>query len=141
MKYTIVINGESHEVEVKEKGTQYIVSIDGIDYEASITEMKKEEKGKEKIEKVHVPSQPVVSAPLVSKKETAPGSVTAPMPGTVLAVHVSEGDSIKIDDVLITLEAMKMENEISSPVSGTIKEVNVKEGQTVNTGDVLLVIQ
>jgi biotin carboxyl carrier protein len=139
MKYTIVINGESHEVEVKEKGTRYIVTVDGVDYEASIIE--KKEKEKEKIEKVQLPSHPVVSSPIISKMEIVPGSVTAPMPGTVLAVHVSEGDSIKIDDVLITLEAMKMENEIPSPVSGIIKEVNVKEGQTVNTGDILLVIE
>lgn len=141
MKYRIQIDGESHEVEVKEKGSQYMVTIDGVSYQALIIEKKEEKEEKEK-KSEHVPSQPIVSAaPTVSKKEAAPGSVTAPMPGTVLSVHVSKGDTVKIDDVLITLEAMKMENEIPSPVSGTIKEIHVKEGKTVNTGDILLIIE
>ena len=136
MKYKIEINGKSHEVEVEEKGTLYVVTVDGISYEARIAEEKRK-----KLSEPQVPKTVSVSssAPL-SKAETIPGSVTTPMPGTILSVHVETGDRVEVGDVLFTLEAMKMENEISSPASGTVKKLHVKEGQTVNTGDLLAVI-
>jgi glutaconyl-CoA decarboxylase len=62
------------------------------------------------------------------------------MPGKVLKVAVSVGAQVNSGDVLLILEAMKMENEIQAPVSGTVKEVRVKDGDSVNTGDVLVVL-
>jgi biotin carboxyl carrier protein len=67
-------------------------------------------------------------------------SVTAPMPGSVMEVKVKVGDNVKDGDVLVVLEAMKMENEITAPSSGKIKSINVKKGDTVNTGDLMMVI-
>ena len=60
------------------------------------------------------------------------------MPGTIIAVKVSKGQAVKKGDVLVILEAMKMENEIMAPCDGTVASVNVNQGATVNTGDVLV---
>ena len=60
------------------------------------------------------------------------------MPGTVLKLNVKAGDSLKKGDVVIVLEAMKMENDITMPADGVIASVNVTQGASVNTGDVLI---
>ena len=67
-------------------------------------------------------------------------TVSAPMPGTINAVKVSAGQTIKKGDVLVILEAMKMENEIMAPADGTVASVNVTKGASVNTGDVLVTL-
>jgi len=63
------------------------------------------------------------------------------MPGKILAVKVVAGDTVARGDVLMILEAMKMENDILAPMEGAVKSVHVQAGDTVNTGDVLLVMQ
>ena len=70
-----------------------------------------------------------------------PGEVVkAPMQGNIIDVKVNVGDKVSSGDVLVVLEAMKLENDIIAPVSGTVKAVNVSKGQTVNNGDKLVVI-
>ena len=71
---------------------------------------------------------------------TAGTKVKAPMPGSILAVKTSVGQAVKAGDVLVVLEAMKMENDITAPCDGTIKEIVVTKGTTVNTDDVLVVM-
>ncbi len=68
-------------------------------------------------------------------------NVTAPIPGKILAVEVEPGKQVKKGDLLITLEAMKMENYIEAPVDGVVKDVKVKPGDTVKAGDILVVIE
>ena len=62
------------------------------------------------------------------------------MPGTILKVNVTAGQAVKEGDLLVVLEAMKMENEIFAPKSGTVAQVIAAKGASVNTGDVLVVI-
>ena len=76
------------------------------------------------------------AAPVSGGKET----VSSPMPGNILAVNVANGAAVKKGDVLMILEAMKMENEIFSPCDGTVKEVRINEGAAVQPGEVLVVI-
>ena len=76
------------------------------------------------------------AAPVSGGKET----VSSPMPGNILAVNVTNGAAVKKGDVLMILEAMKMENEIMSPCDGTVLSVNVTKGASVETGAVLCVI-
>ena len=62
------------------------------------------------------------------------------MPGNILEVKVKEGDQVNANDMLLVLEAMKMENEIFAPVSGTVVGVHVKNGDAVNSNDLLISI-
>ena len=62
------------------------------------------------------------------------------MPGNILKVNVTAGQAVKEGDLLVVLEAMKMENEIFAPKSGTVSQVVVSKGASVNTGDALVVI-
>ena len=81
------------------------------------------------------PAAPAAPAPVAGGQK-----VNAPMPGTILEVRVTEGATVKKGDILLILEAMKMENEIMSPCDGTIKQVVAAKGASVNSGDPLIVI-
>ncbi len=67
-------------------------------------------------------------------------NVEAPMPGSILDIAVKRGDTVKEGDVLLVLEAMKMENEITAAQPGTVHEIHVKVGDTVGSGEILLEI-
>ncbi len=87
------------------------------------------------------PAPKAAPAPAAAPAPKAAGgaeTITAPMPGTVLDVKVKEGDSVTNGQVLLILEAMKMENEIFAPADGTVTSVNVSVGASVNAGDVLV---
>jgi len=84
---------------------------------------------------------PAAPAPAPAAAPVAGGqSVDAPMPGNIISVNVKPGQAVKKGDVLLILEAMKMENEIMAPVDGTVGAVNVAAGQTVQSGQQLLTI-
>lgn len=72
---------------------------------------------------------------------TGAGSVKAAMPGTVMTIKMKVGDAVKVGDILLTLETMKMENPIKSSRAGKIKEISVQPGKFVNVGDTLVIIE
>ncbi|ERM93349.1 DUF2118 domain-containing protein [Caldanaerobacter subterraneus] len=120
---------------------KFKVTVNGKTYEVEVEEIKAEEekelsKKEEIVEVKEVPKQE-------EKVSTGKGSkvVSAPMPGTILDVKVREGDRVKRGDVLLILEAMKMENEIMAPEDGIVASVNVSKGASVNTGDVLVTME
>ena len=132
MKYKVTLNGRTYEVEV-EAGKAMLLD----EYEAV------------------VPSAPAApaAAPVAAAAAPAPAAapaapaapvageaVTAPMPGTILKVAVTAGQAVKEGDLLIVLEAMKMENEIFAPKAGTVAQVLVNKGASVDTGAALVVI-
>ena len=75
-----------------------------------------------------------------AKPAAATGALAAPMPGVVLELKVAKGQRVKENDLLLVLEAMKMENEIFAQKSGTVTQIYAAKGARVNTGDPLLLI-
>lgn len=95
-----------------------------------------------------VPAAPKAAAPKAAApaapKATAPASASAtvesPMPGTILDIKVNVGQEVEANQVLVILEAMKMENDIITPSAGTVAGIHVKKGDTVETGTLLVSI-
>jgi biotin carboxyl carrier protein len=88
---------------------------------------------------VSVKPQPVSTpTPATAPKSSAKGNITAPIPGTILSLKVKVGDRVNIGDVVMILEAMKMESEISSEFAGTVTRINFSNGAAVQEGDVMI---
>jgi acetyl-CoA/propionyl-CoA carboxylase biotin carboxyl carrier protein len=69
------------------------------------------------------------------------GKISVPMQGTIVKIQANVGDNVQAGDILVVLEAMKMENNIASDVDGTITEITVSEGDSVGAGDVVIIIE
>ena len=111
-KYRVFVNGTAYEVEIEE--------MTGAPAAAPVAA---------------APAAPVPAASGVGE------SITSPMPGNILSVNVAAGDTVKKGQVLMVLEAMKMENEIMAPHDAKVAQVLAAKGATVNTGDVLVVLE
>ena len=85
--------------------------------------------------------QPAAPAPAAPAASGGAGTIVSPMPGTVLDVKVKEGDAVSVGQVVIILEAMKMETEIVSEVAGSVAAVRVKKGDAVDTDTVLVEVK
>lgn len=127
MIYKVTLNGKIYEVEV-EKGEAVIQS----EYEAALPQS---------APAVAAPVAQTVAptaAPAAAPANTGANAVVAPMPGNINAVKVTSGQQVKKGDVLVVLEAMKMENEIYAERDGKIGQVFVQKGATVETGTPLV---
>ena len=88
-------------------------------------------------------SAPIAPAPVLVAKPVAAsgdGVICAPIPGSILVIKVKEGDEVKAGQLLLKMEAMKMENEIKSTCNGTVTVIKVNVGDTVNQGEVMVEI-
>jgi biotin carboxyl carrier protein len=144
----VVVDGQVHEVDMQHIGSQSLFSllVDNGSYEVLI-----EGRGEElrvllagKLYPVRVRSQERHRlASLVSPAPEPEGQadVRAPMPGLVVAVPVTAGQSVKAGDVLVIVESMKMENEIRASQDGIVQAVNVAAGEQVNGDQVMVVVQ
>lgn len=126
MKYIVTLNAKNYEVEVTESDAVLL----GISDAAPA---------------VPAPAAPAAAAPAAPAAPAAAPiaggtNVVSPMPGTILSISASVGQSVKAGDVIMVLEAMKMENDIVAPADGVIKQLLVSKGSTVNTDDVLAVL-
>jgi biotin carboxyl carrier protein len=128
MIYKVTLNGKIYEVEV-EKGEAIIQA----EYEAALPQATPAPTATP----VAAPAQAPTAAPVV----TGGGEeVKSPFPGNVNAVKVTPGQAIKAGDVLVVIEAMKMENDITAPKAGKIGQVLVQKGSTVESGATLVTI-
>ena len=133
MKYKVTLNGRTYEVEVVADKAMCVA-----EYEAFVPA-------------AAPAAAPVAAAPVAAAPAAAPAApvaaapvageaVTAPMPGNILKVAVTAGQAVKEGDLLVVLEAMKMENEIFAPKNGTVAQVLVSKGSTVDTGATMVVL-
>lgn len=111
---------------------KYRVNVNGTVYEVELEEM------------TGAPAAPAAPSAAPAAPAAAPAAggekVTSPMPGTILSVNVAAGDAVKRGQVLMILEAMKMENEIMCPCDGTVTSVSVTKGTAVESGTLLCTI-
>jgi biotin carboxyl carrier protein len=144
----VVIDGQAHEVDIRDIGSQSLFSllVDGGSYEVLVEE---HDDGFRvllggRLHTVRVQSQDRYRlSKLVSPAQKSEGKmeVRAPIPGLVVSVPVSAGQSVSAGEVLLVLESMKMENELRAPQAGIVRAVNVAAGDLVNGDQILLVIE
>ena len=120
---------------------KYNVTVNGTSYEITL-EVVDEKDIKASAPAPAAAPSPAAPAPAPAPVANANGeTVVSPMPGNILAVNVQNGSAVKKGDVLMVLEAMKMENEIMAPKAGTVTQVAVSKGSTVETGAPLVYIK
>jgi biotin carboxyl carrier protein len=121
--YSLLLDGSSFDVTVQRSLTHYSVTVNGVPFEVTLRDPR---------QRGHRTGPGEDSA--------GPASVTAPMPGKLVTLLVSEGNLVKEGQGVAVVEAMKMQNELKAPKSGTVERLCVVEGQAVNSGEVLLTI-
>ncbi len=113
---------------------KYRVTVNGTAYEIELEELTGAAPAPAAAAPAPAPA-PAAAAPAGGEQ------VASPMPGTILDIKVSQGASVKKGDVLMILEAMKMENEIMCPCDGKVASINTSKGAAVESGTLLCVIQ
>ena len=135
MIYKVTLNGKTYEVEVESGEAMLKAEYDAVAPVPSVAAQP-------------APAAPVAAAPAAAAPApaapaapTAAGeTVASPMPGSIIDVRVTTGQAVKSGDILVILEAMKMENEILAPRDGTVAQVLVTKGTSVDTGAALVVL-
>lgn len=147
---TVTVDGVPFTVKIEERGPLATVAVGGKRYklqlqpgEASTFVVNVEGRlYTVRVEGALRPPAPSAKAPLrQTRPQAAPGAITALMPGRVLSVHVREGQAVEVGELLLILEAMKMENEVRSPQAGVVKRVGVAPGASVEAGQVLVEVE
>lgn len=133
--YEVVINNiEDNVADIEVNGTSYQIEVDKAIQTTKTPKL---------VRSTSVPSTDQHPAAARTSSPDAPkggGNIKAPLPGVVLDVYVKEGDTVKIGQRLMMLEAMKMENNIDSDKQGTVVSIKKNKGDSVMEGDVLIVI-
>jgi len=126
-QFNITVNGKKYEVMVEEAGAKTAPAAAAPKPAAAPAA-------------TPAPKPAAAPAPAAAPPPAGSTTITAPMPGKIMTVNVKAGDAVKRGDVVLVLEAMKMQNEIMAPANGTVTDVRVAVGQTVSTGDIMIVM-
>jgi biotin carboxyl carrier protein len=137
-KFDFTIRGNRYKVEIKDiEDNIATLDVNGTSFEVEIHKEVKTAKTPKLVRK-EVKLKPGEG---LIKKSNKGNVVKSPLPGNIFKINVSVGDSVKKGDVLLIMEAMKMENNVLAEKDGSIKEIKVKEGEAVLQNDVLLTLE
>lgn len=145
-KYHITIKGKEYEVEVGDLSSSPVtVTVDGVDHQVELPEGASPAR-QPAITPPAAPRPASKPAPVAPPRPSVPtsgddGSIRALMPGRIISVSVSAGDSITAGQAVLVMESMKMENTIAAPQAGTVRAVMVAEGDSVQHGQTLIEIE
>ena len=148
-KYQYKVQGVDYEVEIEEvEGNIAKVNVNGIPFEVELQKPINAAKHPTMIRpKVEAPKPAATTPPPAAPAPAAPATpvgagtpLKAPLPGTIVDVKVAVGQQVNVGDVVLILEAMKMQNNIEAEYAGTVTSITVKQGDTVMEGSVLLTI-
>lgn len=134
-KFKVTVNGATYDVEVQEEGVVASIATAAPAPAAAPAPV-----APAAPTPAAAPAAPKAAAPAPAQVAAGDTPITAPMPGKVSKVVAKAGDKVKKGDVILILEAMKMQNEIGAPADGTVKSVNVSAGQNVKPGEVMAVL-
>ena len=144
-KFKFTIKGNQYDVDILNiEDNNAEVQVNGNIYNVEVDKNIQQTKTPILVRTPAVPSTDVGKSTQKTSSPMAPkggGTVKAPLPGAILNVHVKVGDKVIMGQRLITLEAMKMENNIDSDKEGKVSAIKVKKGDSVMEGDVLVVIE
>lgn len=139
-KFEFTIKGQKYEVLIKD----FEENIGHLEVNGTTYEVEVHKEVKQATKTPRLVRQPVATKPgegRISKKDSAAKPVKAPLPGSIFKINVAVGDTVKRGDVLLIMEAMKMENNIMSEKNGVVKALKVNVGDAVLQDDVLLEIE
>ena len=125
-KRKVTVDGEDFEVKIEREGGLWKVEVGGKEFSITLDGESGQGKASRK--------------PRGSRKGVVSGVVSSPIPGKIVSISQSVGEVVKEGDVLMVLEAMKMQNEIQAPISGKIAELNCSPGETIEANAPLIVI-
>ena len=151
-QHVMKIGGRDYKAEVKELTSSYaIVLVDGQEYRVELSLVGRKQVSGADVPRAAVSAAAPIAAPVLAAAPAAPpsprksnaavagqGGITAPMPGSIFQMKVKEGDQVQTGQVLLVMEAMKMENPITASYSGAVSKVYVREGDNVGEGDLLV---
>jgi len=140
-EYKISLQGKDFDVIIKElKANQAVVEVNGTEYAVGIENKRPAAIEPLKVKPVHKSAAPAAPQRPVATAASGDDAVVSPLPGVIMKINVSEGDTVKTGQTVVILEAMKMENEVRAHKDGKISEVCVKNGDSVIEGAALVKI-
>ncbi len=135
-KFDFTVNGNKYNVEVKDfEDSLATIVVNGTAYEVEIHQEVKKTKTPKLVRK-EVERKPGEGA--VPNKATGAGAIKAPLPGNIFKLNVAVGDTVKKGDVLLIMEAMKMENNVLAEKDAVVKNIKVAVGDAVLQNDILI---
>ena len=126
-KRKVTVDGEEFEVDVERDGDAWIVRVGGREFTIEVDG--------------GVPSEIATRSTGRGRRRNRSGTISSSIPGKVVSLHAAVGDRVGDGEVLLVLEAMKMQNEIQAPISGTVTEVNCESGDSVEANVPLVIIE
>ena len=125
-KRKVIVDDEEYNVELKKKGSSWKVKIRNREFTVKIEGDKNKSIKENKKRK---------------KTKIGNGTISSSIPGKIISVNIDIGDLVNEGDVLVILEAMKMQNEIVSPIKGIVKNINCKTGDSINANVPLIIVE